>query len=164
MNVAMEMEEKLGFWKKINQSFARGILGVVYGFRIGILAAAVILLFAWAWSPKALIFGAAIIIATIFIGLVSGLATGTSRGWKTVVRAIIGALIASPAIIAVTTKGIPKLFQPWIFTPEHQRLVLILLKHISPLHFVYAILVGLIVGIFLARMEEDVYFVVSLRR
>ena len=160
----MEMEPNRGFWTKINQSFARGILGVVYGFRIGILACAIILLFAWAWSPNALIFGAAIIMATILTGFVSGLATGTSRGWKTVARAVIGALIASPAIIAVTTKGIPKLFQPWVFTPEHKRLVLILLKSISPLHFAYAILVGLIVGFFLARMEEDVYFVVNIRR
>ena len=143
---------------------ARGILGAVYGFRIGILAAALVLLLALAWSPKALLLGAGILVSTTFAGFISGLATGTRRGRNAVVRAMLGGLVTSPIFIAVTTIGIPRLFQPRVVSGEHKRLVLVILKSVSPVHFIFAALVGLIVGWLIARMKEDVYFVVRLRR
>jgi len=149
---------------KASKVTARGILGAVYGFRIGILAAALVLLLAWGWSPNALLLGAAIFIFTIFAGFISGLAMGTGRDGKAVVRAMLGGLVTSPIFIAVTIIGIPRLFQARTLSGEHKRLVLVMLKSVSPVHFVFAALVGLIVGWLIARMKEDVYFVVRLRR
>ena len=149
---------------RIGRVIGRSILGAVHGFRIGILAAALVLLFAWAYSPRALVLGVGILAATTFCGFISGLATGLSRGGTAVVRAVVGGLITSPIFIAVTTIGIPRLFQPRVVSGEHRRLVLVILKSVSPLHFVFAALVGLIVGWLLVRMKEDAYFVVQRRR
>ena len=71
---------------RASKVIARGMLGAVYGLRIGILAGALVMLLAWAWSPKALLLGAAIFISTIFAGLISGLAMGTGQGGKAVAR------------------------------------------------------------------------------
>ena len=149
---------------KISRAIGHGVLGAIYGFRIGILTGALILLLAWGWSPNALIFGFAVGLATCFTGFISGLATGSFYGRKVVLKAIIGALIASPALIAVTTKGIPILFQYRVLVGEHRRIALVLLKSVSPIHFAFAIMVGLIVGILIVRMQEEVYFKVGLRR
>ena len=149
---------------KVRRTIGRGILGAIYGFRIGILAGGLFMLLAWGWSPNALILGFSIVLATCFMGFAGGLAMGASYGRKAVIKAVIGALIASPAFIAVTTQGIPRLFQPRVLSGEHKRIVLVLLKSVSPVHFAFAILVGLIVGMLIARAQEDVYFEVSLRR
>ena len=158
----MESNQEGG--SKASKVIARGILGAVYGFRIGILASALVLLLAWAYSPRALILGAAILICTIFAGFISGLAMGTGRDGKAVVRAVLGGLVTSPIFIAVTTIGIPRLFQPRVLSGEHKRLVLVILKSVSPVHFVFAALVGLIVGWLIVRMKEDVFFVMRPRR
>ena len=149
---------------KVSKVIGRGILGGLYGFRIGLLAAALVLLWAWASSPRALVLGVAILAAATFAGFVSGLAMGAARGATAVLRAVLGGLVTSPVFIAVTTIGIPRLFQPRVVSGEHKRLVLVILKSVSPVHFVFAALVGLIVGWLVARMREDVYFVARLRR
>jgi hypothetical protein len=158
------MEDNQEGGSKASKVIARGILGAVYGFRIGILAAALVLLLAWASSPRGMLLGVGILTATIFAGLVSGLAMGTGRGRMAVMRAMLGGLVTSPIFIAVTIIGIPRLFQARTLSGEHKRLVLVILKSVSPVHFVFAALVGLIVGWLIARMKEDVFFVVRLRR
>lgn len=121
------------------------------------------MLLAWAWSPRALAEGSAIALATCFVGAASGLATGAAHGGIVVLRAIVGGLLASPALIAVTTIGIPRLFQQRVLEGENARAVLVTLKSVSAVHFIYAIAVGVIVGLIIARMKEDVYFLVRLR-
>jgi len=149
--------------RPINLAIGRAIVGGRWGFLIGIFAGGLFMLLAWGWSPRALVMGSAIALSSLAIGLVSGLATGAAHGRVVVLRAMIGSLVASPVIVAVTIVGIPRLFHYWVFTGEHKRLVCIILKSVSPIHFGFAVVVGLIVGIIIARMREDPYFVIGLR-
>ena len=142
----------------------RGLLGLYYGFVFGLLSGAVVMLLAWGYSPRALILGVAIAVSTAFIGLVSALATGTTRGGSAVIKSAIGGLVASPAFLAVTTIGIPRLFESRAFGGEHKRVALIVLKSVSPVHFAFGLLIGLIIGTIIARMKEETYFVLSPRR
>ena len=143
---------------KINLVIGRTILGAVHGFRIGILAGGLVMLAAWSWGINGAILGASVLGATCLMGLVSGLATGVSQGRRTVLYAVIGALAASPGVVLMTTNLIPMLFLHY-----RTRLGLMLLKSVSPIHFLFAALVGLIIGIIISRMEEDVYFIVRWR-
>ncbi len=142
-------------------AIGRAIVAGNYGILLGIISAILFLLLAWGWSPRALTVGIAIFLSVYIMAVVSGFATGASRGVSILVRSVIGALIASPVFLIATTKGIPRLFESRMFYGESKKLVLVILKSPSLVHFVFAAIIGLIVGIIIARMKEDVYFILD---